>query len=184
MTGVTQGRARLARLAAAAWLVCAPAAASAAAFGGVTNVKEVVNRTPHVILVWKEDRGKFLSHTIFRPSDYESTRDIPPGGVWTGDMWVPWADEKEQLFDHFMALSFKARNSTDYKHSFLIWQTGEYVRSVEYRLPGRFGPKHAEAAYVANAPRVPGEAQSGGERRVVVSMKGDKLVFTFEKYKP
>lgn len=179
-----QAGARLTLIAAAvAWLAGAQAPA-AAAFGGVTNIKEVVNRTPHVILLWKQDSGKFLSNTVFRPSDYESTQDIPPDGVWTGDMWVPWADEKEQLFDHFMALSFKTPNSADYKHSFLIWQTGEYVRSVEFRPPGRFGPKQTEAAYVANAPRAPGESRSGGERRMVVSTKGDKLVFTFEKYRP
>lgn len=174
-----QGRARLALLAAAAWLVCAPAAASAAIFGGVTNVKEVVNRTPHVINVWKCERNIF-TRTIFRPSDCETTQDIPPHGVWTGDMWVPWADDKEQMGSHYMVLSTKPSGSSRYNYRFLIWQTGEYVRSVEYRGDGF----RMFESYVTNAPRVGGEAQSGGERRMVVGMKGDKLAFVFEKYKP
>ena len=45
----------------------------------------------------------------------------------------------------------------------------------------RFNDKNE---FVNNAPRVPGEARAGGERRLIINTRNNKPVFTFEKYEP
>ena len=147
---------------------------AATPFGGITNVKEVVNRTDRDILV-----GKFESD-ISSGRRLEETEMIPPNGVWTGNMWIPWADNVDQFRTHYMFISSGFAPQGDEqgvraKGGFIsvwycIWQSGEYVRY------------HDRPKFIPNAQRVPGESRSGGERRLVVSKKDDKIIFTFEKY--
>ena len=163
----------MAAAAVVAWLVCGQAslarrAAAGAAFGGVTNVKEVVNRTPRVVRVVKIEPNQFETTRL------ETTKDIPPHGVWTGNMWVPWADNGDQFKRAHMKIvvAVPSPGKPAYVDHFYIWQSGEYVRFNDF------------FQFVDNAPRVPGESQAGGERRMIISQKGDAFVFKFEKFEP
>jgi hypothetical protein len=178
----------LAAIAALTWLALAGAGKSqaraglgfghapAAAFGGVTNIKEVVNRTNETLVVEKID---FTGNAI--TGRREDTGNIPPDGVWTGDMWVPWANNAEEFTNHRIEIHIWALRpgsmERDGGWKFFVWQTGEYVRFNEVRR------------FVENAPRVPGLARAGGERRLVISAKADKdkgqkFTFAFEKLNP
>src|SRR5687767_14390879 len=116
--------------------------------GGVTNIKEIVNNTRMVVEVRKYDTKPGGAGV-----DFETTREIPAnGGIWTGDMWVPWVDNSNDFTEKRMEL--KVHRGT----AFWIWQSGEYLR---YNDRNRFVP---------NARRVAGESRSGGDRRMVISM--------------
>ncbi len=141
------------------------------AFGGVTNIKEIVNHTPYDVSAGKTDFAEI--RLVTRNDVLES---IPANGIWTGDMWVPWADNSDEFKNHFMTINIHIPHPTrsgeySLKH-FSVWQSGEYVR---------FNDAHT---FVDNAPRVPGEARAGGERRLIISIKDNKPVFTFAKFKP
>ena len=147
-------------------------APAAVMFGGVTNIKEIVNRTAHVVKVQKNEfTGNYYT------GSYQDTNEIPADGVWTGDMWVPWANNGEEFKNHWMAISVRTPRRTSggtvqpYT-AFYLWQSGEYVRFND------------ENRFVDNAPRVPGESHAGGERRLIISTRDNKPVFTFEKFKP
>ena len=141
--------------------------------GGVTNVKEVVNRTPGNIWVGK------LESDLRTGIRIEDTEIIPPNGVWTGEMWVPWADNADQFDTRRMFISpgttakagdpFVRHKGGVYAVWYWIWQSGEYLRFSD------------RTKFIPNAPRVLGEASAGGDRRLVVAMKGDRVVFAFEK---
>ena len=132
----------------------------AAMAGGVTNVKEIVNNTAMIVEVRKYD-----IKTGGAGTEFETTREIPAnGGIWSGDMWVPWVDNANDFAEKRMEV--RVYRGT----AFWIWQSGEYLR---YNDRGRF---------IANARRVTGEARSGGERRMVISMNKDgKVVVEFQK---
>lgn len=132
----------------------------AAIAGGVTNVKEIVNNTGMTVEVRKYDIKAGAAG-----SEFETTREIPAnGGIWTGDMWVPWADSADDFTEKHMEV--RVYRGT----AFWIWQSGEFLR---YNDRGRF---------IANARRVTGEARSGGERRMIISMNKDgKIIVEFQK---
>lgn len=127
--------------------------------GGVTNVKEIVNNTRMVVEVRKYDTKPGAA-----APEFETTREIPAnGGVWTGDMWVPWVDNANDFTEKRMEL--RVYRGT----AFWIWQSGEYLR---FNDRGRFLP---------NARRVAGESRSGGDRRMIISMTRDgRLAFDFQ----
>jgi hypothetical protein len=151
----------------------------AVAFGGVTNIKEIVNRTSGVVRIRTVD-VKGTEHGS------RGTRDIPANGVWTGDIWVPWANNEEEFQFHRMEIVINipqpTRSGTDSAKFFLIWQSGEYVRFIQTQERSSF--ESSKRLFVDNAPRVPGEARAGGERRMIVSTKDNQPVLTFENYKP
>lgn len=132
----------------------------AANAGGVTNIKEVVNNTGWTVEVRKTDVG-----TAAAGSQSETTGEIPAeGGTWSGDMWIPWVDRSEDFTEKHLEIIIGE------KRYFWIWQSGEFVR---YNNRARF---------VQNAQKVFGEAKSGGERRLIISMNGKRPVFEFEKF--
>lgn len=129
--------------------------------GGVTNITEVVNNTGFVVEVRKYDTQPLAAGIAF-----ETTKEIPAdGGMWSGDMWIPWADKSDDFGDKRLEIIFNG------KPLFWIWQSGEFVL---YNNRARF---------VGNAPRVFGEAKSGGERRLIISMNGKRPVFDFRDSK-
>jgi hypothetical protein len=142
--------------------------------GGVTNVKEVVNNTSGVIKLLKRD----FTGNIFT-THIESTEEIAAGATWKGDMWIPWANNAEEFKNHFMQLYTRIPSPTDRSvgqiKSFYIWQTGESVRFTDRIFFDR-------SSFSDDAPHVPGEARSGGERRLIVSAKNGEPVFTFERF--
>ncbi|MBA2736763.1 MAG: hypothetical protein H0U50_08265 [Pyrinomonadaceae bacterium] len=142
--------------------------------GGVTNVKEVVNNTAGVVKLLKRD---FTGNAI--TTHIENTPEIAAGTTWKGDMWVPWANNAEEFKNHFMQLYTRVPSSNGGVmriKSFYIWQTGESVRFTDKIF-------FDKSSFSDDAPKISGEAQSGGERRLVVSMKNNEPVFTFEKLK-
>lgn len=142
------------------FILLSPLMTTLANAGGVTNIKEIINNTPMMIEVRKLDTKPTLAAVV----EYETTGEIPAdGGTWSGDMWIPWVDNS----DDFMKkrLEIRVYRGT----AFWIWQSGEFVR---YNNRSRF---------VSNARRVSGESKSGGERRLIISMDGDRPVFKFEK---
>jgi hypothetical protein len=153
--------------------------------GGVTNVKEVVNRSSKIVrLTTYEDKNDV-------ESKWKSTRKIASGATWTGDMWIPWADNNEQFLKHFLKIEIfsprAGRNLSDVS-VFTIYQSGEYVRTSP---DNHFVAENTDEisielpieTYNAAAPRVDGEWKSGGERRVIFFNKTDGSVgFKFERY--
>jgi hypothetical protein len=141
--------------------------------GGVTNVKEVVNNTSGVIKLLKRD----FTGNIFT-THIESTEEIAAGATWKGDMWIPWANNAEEFKNHFMQLYTRIPSPSDTSvgqiKSFYIWQTGESVRFTDRIFFDR-------SSFSDDAPQVPGEARSGGERRLIVRVKNGEPVFTFER---
>lgn len=131
----------------------------AAKAGGVTNIKEVVNNTRLTVEIRKYD-----TKPLAAGNEYETTREIPAdGGTWSGDMWIPWADNSNDFSEKYLEIKIY-RGTT-----FWLWQTGEFVR---YNTRARF---------VENGRKVPGESRAGGERRLIINMDGNRPVFVFEK---
>lgn len=129
--------------------------------GGVTNIKEIVNNTTINLEVGK------LDIPVGSGLISETTGTIPPnGGIWRGDMWIPWAENTEEFSKKRLEIRSQERTL------FWIWQTGELVR---YGRANRF---------VNNAPQVPGKSESGGERRLFLSMEGSTIAFTFQAFRP
>ena len=104
-------------------------------------------------------------------------------------MWRPWADNKEQFKSHFMKIEIiepRPAPRIDLVRTFAAYQTGEEIRfsfanEQEARLPANAWYL-GERYYDANAPKVDGEWQPGGERRIIFSDKKDGSVgFTFER---
>lgn len=159
-----------------------------ASAGGVTNIKEIVNRSSKVVRVSTYE-NKTLAENGWK--NWLATPEIAGGGgTWTGDMWMPWADDKEQFKSHFMKIEIIEKRPTaraDSVRAFGVYQTGEevrfsFAREYESRLPANAWHLGAEH-YNANAPKVDGEWKSGGDRRIVFSDKPDGGVdFKFEKY--
>ena len=125
--------------------------------GGVTNIKEIVNNTSINLTVTKME-------PTWNPYSGDYSDEIPPdGGVWTGDMWIPWADNRNDFTEKHMEVRIYRGTA------FWIWQSGEFVL---YNNRARF---------VSNARRVPGESRSGGERRLIISIdENGRPVFKFE----
>lgn len=93
-------------------------------------------------------------------------------------MWIPWANNAEEFKNHFMQLYTRIPSPNDSSvgqiKSFYIWQTGESVRFTDRIFFDR-------SSFSDDAPHVPGEAQSGGERRLIVSVKNGQPIFTFAR---
>lgn len=127
--------------------------------GGVTNIKEVVNNTHMTVEVRKYDVGATAAG-----GHYETTKEIPAdGGTWSGDMWIPWADNSNDFTEKYMEIRIYRGTA------FWLWQSGEFVRF------------NNRARFVENGRRVPGEARAGGERRLIISMSASTPIFKFEK---
>jgi hypothetical protein len=115
--------------------------------GGVTNIKEIINNTAMAVEVREYD-----IKTGAAGSDFETTQEIPAnGGVWSGDMWVPWVDNANDFAEKRMEV--RVYRGT----AFWIWQSGEFLRFND------------RARFVPNGRRVSGESRSGGERRMIIS---------------
>ncbi|MBA2736764.1 MAG: hypothetical protein H0U50_08270, partial [Pyrinomonadaceae bacterium] len=121
---------------------------------GVTNIKEIVNNTSGIVTVRKIE----TTDDIYT-SPNETTKDIPVNGVWSGDMWIPWANNKDEFLRHTIMLEIKI---PDGNHAgayrlieFFIWQSGDFVRFTKMKSSMR-------ESYVDNAPKVPGVAKVDG----------------------
>lgn len=128
--------------------------------GGVTNIKEVVNRTPHTIELRKWDTPWGGA-----APNYETTGPIPANGVYSGAMWIPWANNADEFSEHAMEIKVNGNAIAQ------IWQSGEYVRS-----------KRSAERFSSNAPRIPGASLAGGDRKLVVAMSNNQTVFTLTGY--
>ncbi|MEO6333679.1 MAG: hypothetical protein ABIO91_01730 [Pyrinomonadaceae bacterium] len=138
---------------------------AAARAGGVTNVKEIINNTSVILEVSK------LEPKLGNPYSGDHTGEIAAnGGVWTGDMWIPWVNNEQDGRDRWMGIYYNAStgNNRNNQIEFFIWQTGDYVR-------------YSKKQYIQNAPKIPGESKSGGERRLIISEKDKKFFIRFEK---
>ena len=156
--------------------------------GGVTNIKEIINRSSKVVRVSTYENKALIENGW---NNWIATPELSAnGGRWTGDMWMPWADNKEQFKSHFMKIEIIEQRSEprlNLVRAFGVYQTGEeirfsFAREYQGRQPANswyLGERH----YDANAPKVDGDWQSGGERRIIFSDKPDGSVgFKFERY--
>lgn len=137
--------------------------------GGVTNIKEVVNTSSKAVRVSAYD-NKTLIENGHR--NLLTTAVIPAGGRWSGDMWVPWADNRSQFRSHFLTIEIflASPNTTGRVHVFGLYQTGEEIRGSLVRgRQSNSGEVHylLESEYNPTAARVDGEWKSGGDRRIV-----------------
>ena len=101
-----------------------------------------------------------------------TTAVIPAGGRWSGDMWVPWADNRQQFRSHFITIEMfeGSPSATSRVQVFGMYQTGEEIRSslVRTRYTNQSEVHYLlEDEYNATAGRVDGEWKSGGDRRIV-----------------
>ncbi|MBA3352451.1 MAG: hypothetical protein H0U23_08530 [Blastocatellia bacterium] len=166
-------------------LIVVISSAVLASAGGVTNIKEVVNRSSKIIrLTTYEDKNDV-------ESKWKTTRKIAAGAIWRGDMWIPWADNREQFLKHFLKIEiFSPRpkqNLSDVRVT-MIYQSGEHVRtcpdnSYTEQNSDEINIELPLFEYNASAPRVAGVGRSGGDRRVIFSDNRDRSVgFIFEEF--
>lgn len=128
--------------------------------GGVTNIREVVNQTSSNIEVIKLETpwGGAGPNT-------ETTGTIPVRGIYSGSMWIPWANSANEFSEHQMLIKVNGRIAA------YVWQTGEYVRSI-----------NSGERFSINAALAPGFSRAGGERRLVFYTQNNRLLFRFEQY--
>ena len=110
--------------------------------GGVTNIKEVVNNS----------RSKVVKVTAYdakiapRWQDPKQTTGIITyGNTWSGDMWVPWADNEDDFKGHFMSIEIielRPTRSTDIHNIYVLYQSGEYVRMSYFGMIEQRGFGH------------------------------------------
>jgi hypothetical protein len=148
---------------------------------GVTNIREVMNtsRTRVVKLTSFETKFKWEG------PEKKSTGAVTYGAIWSGDLWVPWADNADDFKGHFMTLEIielRPMMSTDISHIYVLFQSGDYVRVNFYGVIEQRGfGTLTSGTYMPNAPKVPGEWRSGGDRRLVVFDKTARVPgFRFE----
>lgn len=126
---------------------------------GVTNIKEVLNETGMTVEVRKYDTKPLAAQ-----AEFETTGEIPAsGGTWSGDMWIPWADNANDFTEKHIEIVINGNTA------FWIWQSGDYIRYNTRR------------SFVQNSRRVPGESRVNGERRLIIRMNGRQPVFEFER---
>lgn len=142
---------------------------------GVTNIKAVFNNTSHHILVDKYEAGPD------KPG--ETTGGIPPNGIWSGSMWIPWANNWYEFKEHFMLIQ------TGHTISGFIFQQGDFVRYIEQEIEvGRYrqflNPQYSyQGIFKENAPSINGIARVDGDRKLVVYTEGNKLKCRLENYR-
>jgi hypothetical protein len=122
----------------------------------ITNIKQVVNNTPFSVEVRKADSLGGSS---------ETTGVVMRGHPWTGDMWIPWADNSA----HFDKARIELRYSHDVAGRYSSDVGGPVQRGQERWVAWRWiwqsGPLvryTTRARFVTNGDRVPGLAKSGG----------------------
>jgi hypothetical protein len=153
--------------------------------GGVTNIKEVVNKSSKAVRVSAYD-NKTLAENGLR--NLITTSVIAAGADWRGDMWVPWADNRKQFRSHFITMEIFSGSPATLGpvRVFGVYQTGEEIRSSLVRdRSGNQAEVHylLEEEYNATAPRIDGEWKSGGDRRVIFFDRADGSVgFKLERY--
>lgn len=110
---------------------------------GVTNIKAWGNATGETVEVFKFDGG----------TTKRDRRTILPNTSVTGgaDMWIPWTDWPVHYKTHHATIVVGGREVA------YFWQSGDSIRF------------NVENAFVANGPAIPGAAQAGGERTMVVA---------------
>jgi hypothetical protein len=155
---------------------------SALTRAGVTNIREVVNRSSTRVVRLTSCESKFGWEGAVK----KSTGAITYGTIWNGDLWVPWADNADDFKGHFMTLEItelRPARSTDISHIYVLFQSGDYVRASFYGIIEQRGLGVLTSGdYMPNAPKVNGEWRSGGDRRLVVFDKHDGSPgYTFEK---
>lgn len=155
--------------------------------GGVTNIKEVVNTSSKAVRVSAYD-NKTLIENGHR--NLLTTSVIPAGGRWTGEMWVPWADNSKQFKNHFITIEMflASPDTTGRVHVFGLYQTGEEIRSslVRAKETNRSEVHYLrEDEYNATATRVDGEWKSGGDRRIVFydDVNAGLVGYRFEQFR-
>lgn len=154
--------------------------------GGVTNIKEIVNRSSKVVRITTYE-SKNAVETGFK---FKGSPRIAAGETWRGDVWIPWADTKEQFASHMMKIEIitpRPTERTDVVEIFLGYQSGDCVRAgfakTEMMRGDAFVYYPGASGYNAEAPRVEGEWSAGGERRVIFYDKPDGSGgFKFEKF--
>jgi hypothetical protein len=132
--------------------------------GGVTNIKEIVNNTDMPVEVFAYDARAGVATGYDRTQG--ATRIPARGGTWTGDLWIPWADNADQFRSKHIVLMVRKTPTSHQVVIGAIWQSGEFVRHNRFE------------EFVANAPRIPGVARSGGDRRMSINKKGGDFVFS------
>lgn len=166
------------------FILLSPLMTTTAKAGGVTNIKEVVNRSTKIV------RLSTFEYKNDVESQWKTTEKIKAGITWKGDMWIPWADDEKQFSLHFLKIEiFKPRpngNLSDV-NVITIHQTGDYVRmnpdeSYTAENSDEINIQAPLQDYNPDALTVAGESKSGGDRRVIFSDKNDGSVeFRFEK---
>lgn len=144
-------------------------AASPFTHAGITNIKEIANNTTGVVFVKNLDDA----NTIFTLRG-GVTGNILANGVWSGEMWIPWAVNSGDFSSHHIRVTVTtpvANSSETRVTEFFIWQAGDFVRF------------NRERRFVENAPKVPGLARVNGERRLVVTERNSQISFRLEEYK-
>jgi hypothetical protein len=107
---------------------------------GVTNVRNWRNDTDQELEVWKLD-GSFQWQDHYR---------IAPGQTGGGDMWIPWAN-----------------NATEYTRKHAVIQVGGQILACVWQQGTQIRFNTADE-FVPGGQSVPGEAEAGGERTIVV----------------
>lgn len=152
----------------ALWLlVLIPIVSSTVRAEAVTNIKEIVNNTRGDLEIRKLDItfGAAGGHTQF-------TGRIPAnGGIWSGDMWIPWAANSDEHLEKRIEVLVK-KGGRPPVVIFTIWQQGDRVRFHNVRQN-----------FVENAPLVTGQATAGGERRMVFFNDGPRIAFRLENFR-
>jgi hypothetical protein len=137
---------------------------------------------------------------LIRPKDQRN-----PGGIWSGDMWIPWANNWAEFRKHHMWIAAESHiwASNSYNNHLiqvLIWQEGEFVRmrnirdvnlpydNLQYGIPVSsmetfINITNLELIYSQNAGTFPGEARAGGDRKLIVYEDDQhRILYRLEKF--
>jgi len=87
-------------------------------------------------------------------------------------MWIPWAVNADEHTEKHIEVLAKKGVRRFPEVLFTIWQQGDLVRFHNVRR-----------IFISNAPVVPGVASAGGERRMIVSTEGGRIVFAIENFR-
>ena len=147
------------------FVLALPLTATLANAADITNIKEIINNTGVSLEVLQYD----FTPGVASANPIQVIGSIPAHGVWSGDMWVPWLDNRDDFASKHIAVRVRKGIRRQPIVILTIWQSGPYVR---YNRADDFVP---------NGPLVPGVARSNGNRRVVVSQSGSQVTITFQE---
>ena len=123
---------------------------------GVTAIKEVVNRSPHVVHIVNTEN----------PTKFMNGGDVPALGTLAVDIWIPWVPNEWDLRQHHIRIA--VGDDYDRRRNFALYQRadvdGDFVRLHQAGRDGTAGLTRA---------RVGGDSTVDGNRRMIVSADGD-----------